>query len=93
MSYSCSQLLSGAMSDLLLSLILLRPLLTLAENTFGSDLVLGSEINLATTPFQRLRTFISVQSSHGCLIVVGRLASVKIVEDLVSVLLLLYFLV
>jgi hypothetical protein len=72
------------MSDLLLSFILLRPLVALAENTFGNDLVLGNEINLPTVPFQRLRTFVSVESGRGSLIVVGRLASFKIVEDLVS---------
>jgi len=70
------------MSDLLLSFILLRPLITLAENTFGSDLVLGREVNLPTVPCQRLRTFVSAQRGCGRLIVLGRLASFKIVEDL-----------
>ena len=81
------------MSDLLLSFILLRPLVALAENTFGNDLVLGSEIHLPTVPYQRLRTFASVESGRASLIVVGRLASFKIVEDLVSFQLYLYFLV
>jgi len=36
----------NAMSDLLLSFILLRPLAALAENTFGSYLVLGRSICL-----------------------------------------------
>jgi hypothetical protein len=66
-----------------------HPAVTLSHTDYGMHFHIGHGVNILTVPSQRLRTFVendgSSEGSPYRFVVVGQLASFKIVEDSVSV--------
>ena len=73
------------MTSTLENFMISHPAVTLSHTDYGLHFHLGNGVNILTTPSQRLQTFVEDDGTSGGspyrFLVVGRLASFKIVED------------
>jgi hypothetical protein len=75
-----------AVVTLLENLVQSNPTSSLAHSEYGRHYVLENGFYIYTSPSQRLRSFVDAEGSPCRFIVVGQLASFKIVEHSVRVL-------
>lgn len=77
------------MTSTLENFVISHPAVTLSHTDYGLHFHVGRGINVLTIPSQRVRTFVendgSLEGSPYRFLVVGQLASFKIVEDSVRV--------
>jgi hypothetical protein len=78
------------MCTLLENYVITHPAATLSYSVYGTHFGLGCGINILSSPTQRLQSFIEKEGKPYRFIVVGQLASFKVVEDPVCV---VYFVV
>ena len=63
-----------------------NPNMTLSDTCYGQHFHLGCAVNILSVPTQRLQSFIEKHGDPYKFIVVGQLASFKVVEDAVRTL-------
>ena len=71
------------MASTLENFLVSHPAVTLSHTEYGFHFHLGGGVNILSSPTQRLQCFVENEGVPYRFIVVGRLASFKIVEDAV----------
>ena len=69
------------MATLLGNFVITHPEVTLSHTDYGHQFSLGPGTNILSTPTQRLQSFVEEGGSPYRFIVVGQLASFRVVED------------
>ena len=69
------------MATLLENYVVTHPAVTLSHTDYGQHFYLGKGVNILSTPTQRLQSFVENEGSPYRFIVIGHLASFKVVED------------
>jgi hypothetical protein len=78
------------MTTLLENFVVAHPDVTLSHTEYGLHFNTGNTINLLSAPPQRVQSFVENEGSPYRFMIVGQLASFKVVEDAVRVALSLY---
>ena len=69
-----------AMATLLENFMITHPDVTLSHTNYGRNFYLGSGVNILSSPAQRLQSFVENEGNPYRFMIVGQLASFKVVE-------------
>ena len=61
-----------------------HPDVTLSDTVYRQQFYIGCGVNISSSPAQCVRSFVEIEGSPYCFLIVGQVASFKVVEDAVG---------